>query len=410
MADASKNPRGRVIVVGGSLAGLMVGNLLHRQGWDVHVYERVRDELSGRGAGIVTHPELFEALKRAGVTVDSTIGVEVFSRVTFARDGGVVGERPLRQVVTGWGRLYRLLLEVFPREQYHAGRALAAIEQGADAVTALFEGGERATGSLLIGADGIRSTVRGFFLPRVRPQYAGYVAWRGLAHESAFSRSTHDALFPRFAFCLPPREQMLGYPIAGAGDTTEPGRRRFNFVWYRPADENRELRRLLTDDDGRFFPEGIAPHLVSARIIAEMRADAERILSPQFAEVVRLTEQPFIQPIYDLESPRIAFGRVALVGDAAFVARPHCGLGVSKAGGDAMALADALAKAGGVDAALAAFNEERCRFGAAVVTHARRLGAYMQAQLKTPEERAMAERYRTPEVVMRETAVPLSCA
>ena len=49
--------------------------------------------------------------------------------------------------------------------------------------------------------------------------------------------------------------------------------------------------------------------------------------------------QPFLQPIYDLDSPRMAFGRVALLGDAAFVARPHVGMGVTKAGDDAMALA-----------------------------------------------------------------------
>ena len=69
-----------------------------------------------------------------------------------------------------------------------------------------------------------------------------------------------------------------------------------------------------------------------------MRADAERLLGPQFRQVVKMIDEPILQPIYDLESPHIAFGRVAIIGDAAFVARPHVAAGVSKAADDAAAL------------------------------------------------------------------------
>lgn len=199
---------------------------------------------------------------------------------------------------------------------------------------------------------------------------------------------------------------MLGYPIAGEDDATEPGRRRFNFVWYRPADAERELKRLLTDASGEHHPDGIPPQRVDERIIAEIRAIAERTLAPQFAEVVRLTERPFFQPIYDLASARLAFGRIALLGDAAFVARPHCGMGVTKAAGDAAALATLLDDSDvPVPAALRAYDAQRRGFGDRVIAHARHLGAYMQAQLRTDQERAMAERYRTTDTVLRETAV-----
>ncbi len=73
-----------------------------------------------------------------------------------------------------------------------------------------------------------------------------------------------------------------------------------------------------------------------------MRAAAERLLAPQFREVVRMIDEPILQPIYDLETPRMAFGRVAIIGDAAFVARPHVAAGVAKAADDAAALATAL--------------------------------------------------------------------
>jgi 2-polyprenyl-6-methoxyphenol hydroxylase-like FAD-dependent oxidoreductase len=101
----------------------------------------------------------------------------------------------------------------------------------------------------------------------------------------------------------------------------------------------------------------------------------------------------------------MAFDRVALLGDAAFVARPHCGMGVTKAAGDAMALVKALRAHDTVPAALEGYSAERVQVGAAIVQHARHLGAYMQAQLKDETDRQMAERYRTPEAVMRETAV-----
>jgi 2-polyprenyl-6-methoxyphenol hydroxylase-like FAD-dependent oxidoreductase len=139
-----------------------------------------------------------------------------------------------------------------------------------------------------------------------------------------------------------------------------------------------------------------------------MRADAETKLAPQFAELVRKTVQPILQPIFDLESTRLAFGRVAVLGDAAFVARPHCGMGVTKAAEDAVVLSDALQSHTQLGDALANYEKKRLRFGREVVEHARNLGAYMQAQVKSPAEQAMAERYRTIEAVMAETAVTRS--
>ena len=66
------------LVIGGSLGGLFAANLLLRQGWDVHVYEHSRSDLVGRGAGIITHPELFTCLERIGITTDASFGVDVY--------------------------------------------------------------------------------------------------------------------------------------------------------------------------------------------------------------------------------------------------------------------------------------------------------------------------------------------
>jgi 2-polyprenyl-6-methoxyphenol hydroxylase-like FAD-dependent oxidoreductase len=247
--------------------------------------------------------------------------------------------------------------------------------------------------------------VREQYLADLAPCYAGYVCWRALIDEQAISPAVHRDLFDCLAFCLPPGEQMLGYPVAGLHEDLRPGHRRYNFVWYRPADEHTELRRLLTDASGTTHVMSIPPPLIHPHVVEEMRAAAASNLAPQFREMVRLAAHPFIQPIYDLESPRMAFGRVAILGDAAFVARPHVGAGVAKAAQDAAALADALTATDDIEAALKRFETARVDVGRRIIERARHLGAYMQAHRRTAAERLQAERHRTPEAVMAETAL-----
>jgi 2-polyprenyl-6-methoxyphenol hydroxylase-like FAD-dependent oxidoreductase len=386
---------------------LFAANLLLRAGWDVEVFERVGEVLAERGAGIVTHDELFDALKRAGATIDATIGCETLSRVTLDRDGRVIAELPLRQILTAWGRIYRLLKDVFPAGHYHFDKSLERIEQDDQAAVARFSDGTSAAGDLLIGADGIRSTVRAQFLPEVKPAYAGYVAWRGLADESSLSAAARRVLSDRMGFGLPPGEQMLTYLVAGRNNTTRLGERRYNFVWYRPADEKTGLPALFTDAAGHRYQQNIPPDRIKPEVIADMHAAAERLLAPQFVEVVRATADPFFQPIYDLESPRLVFGRVAILGDAAFVARPHVGLGVTKAAGDAAALADALAQhESDLNLALHQYEASRVNFGKSIVAHARDLGAGIGNARATGDRPGLVEHMRRPEVIMREIAVP----
>lgn len=394
----------RILVAGGSLGGLFAANLLLRAGHDVHVYERVADELEGRGAGIVTHPELLASLRRAGVVIDDTLGVRVQERITLDRAGVRVATHDLPQVFTAWGRLYLALRSVFPSERYHNGKHVESFTQDARGVAVRFSDGSGAQGDLLVAADGFRSSVRQVLAPHGSPRYAGYVAWRGLVDEARLSQRVRRDIFPYFAFGLPPGEQMVAYPVAGPGHVTTPGLRRYNFVWYRPADAE-ALRDLLTDATGKCWPDGIPPPLIRSEVLARARQAALDVLAPQFAEVVEKTEGLFFQPIFDLESERLAFGRIALLGDAAFVARPHCGMGVTKAAGDAEALVAALDGQADVEAALRDYESARVPYGSFIVDHARHLGAYMQAQLATATEIAMAERYRTPEAVMRDTAI-----
>jgi 2-polyprenyl-6-methoxyphenol hydroxylase-like FAD-dependent oxidoreductase len=398
MPPASRRPR--ALVIGGSLAGLTAANLLLRRGWDVELFEQTAERLEGRGAGIITHPALFEVLRRIGITVDDTIGVAIEGRIVVDCAGSVIGRLPLPQVVSTWGRLYVPLRAAFPADRYHQGVTFERMTRSADSVVAHFADGSSAQGDLLIGADGLRSAVRACVLPEVQPLYTGYIAWRGLVDENALSPGTHRDLIPHLGFCLRPREHMTGYPVAGFTNSTRPGERCYNFVWYRAADEASELPRLCTDSQGRVHDKAMPPPLIRAEVVDGMRKAAAS-LAPQYAEVAHKTRQPFFQAIFDLESPAITFDRVALVGDAAFVARPHCGMGTTKAACDALCLAQLLEETGDdVPAALARYQAERARYGAGVVAHGRELGAHLEGH-----DTAEARYFHSPEGVMTRIAI-----
>jgi 2-polyprenyl-6-methoxyphenol hydroxylase-like FAD-dependent oxidoreductase len=395
----------RILIAGGSLGGLLAANMLLRDGHDVHVLEKACGSLDGRGAGIVTHAALMEGLARAGVTVDESIGVKVASRVALDPSGDCVAQLPMPQILTSWSRLYALLRDAFPDERHHGGSAVRDVAQDERAVQVTCESGATFDGDLLIASDGIRSVVRAQLLPDTTPRYAGYFAWRGVCDETALSERTLQTVFDHFAFGLPQGEQLIGYPVAGPGNATGRGQRRFNFVWYRPADEDGMLRDLMTDIDGQHHPHGIPPHRVAPAHVDAMREAAHRLLAPQFAEILDKTAQPFLQPIYDVASPRLVFDRVALMGDAAFVARPHVGMGVTKAAEDAMALSDAIRMREGTPAALVEFEARRLIAGQQVVERGRKLGAYMQAQGRAGSSNDVA---RDAHAVLRETAIDLA--
>jgi 2-polyprenyl-6-methoxyphenol hydroxylase-like FAD-dependent oxidoreductase len=118
-------------------------------------------------------------------------------------------------------------------------------------------------------------------------------------------------------------------------------------------------------------PAGLVPD----KLVAEIHDAAVRELHPRFAELVGATTDPFVQVIVDVAAPRMAFGRACLLGDAAFVVRPHTAAATAKAAADSTALAEALTSGPGEpEAALRRWEANRLEQGHGLVAHGIALG------------------------------------
>jgi 2-polyprenyl-6-methoxyphenol hydroxylase-like FAD-dependent oxidoreductase len=349
------------------------------------VFERNPDELSGRGAGISTHPELHEAMQALGVPFDNSMGISIDTVVFLDHDGRTYDTRETVRIMSSWGRIFRSLRDLLPADSYRLGMSLRHVEQDESGVTAVFADGSRERGDLLVGADGGRSTVREQFLPEPQPSYAGYVAWRAMLDEGDVPPAIHAEIFERYTYCLPPGELFLGYPVPGRDNETEPGKRAYNIVWYRPTTPEK-LADFCTDASGKNHGTTIAPPLIRPDVIAWIKAETRALVAPQVAEIFERDPRPFFQPIFDLDTSRIVFGRAALLGDAAFLMRPHPGAGTTKGALDAACLADAIA-AHGIDEGLALYQRQQGAFGSGIVRQSRRDGSYLSDQLKPRAER-----------------------
>ncbi len=402
--NSSRRRKRRAVIIGGSMSGLFSAAFLRQIGWDADVYERSRVELVGRGAGITGHPELFEALEASGAGTER-LGIEVPRRIAIDREGRITDERPLRQILTSWDRMQRLLRATIDERRYHLGRNFERVDQDERGVRVQFSDGGVEHADILIGGDGIRSSVRAQLAPDIQPAYAGYYIWRGAPNEADLAPETLASIYPLFTFYFPPRQQVITYPIAGFDDDLTPGKRRFNFIWYRVANAA-QLREMNVDENGVQHEYSVPPPLIRKDLIAGMHRDARDILPPAQLDALMKIKQPFITPIYDFTAPSIVFGRVAMVGDAAANARPHMGFGMAKAATDAQALARQLRDNEDIDSALRAYNAERQPIGNQIVLHGRRLGCHLGVDLKTEDDRRMHALLQSDSAMLDWIAVP----
>src|SRR5258708_11564560 len=177
----------KAVVAGGSVGGLFIGNILLQQGWAVEIFERAASGLESRGAGIAGHAELTAILKTIGVSSDRPPGIDVSGRVAFDRHGNQLASVDYPQYLTSWSSLFNLLYSALPPQRYHLGVELLDIRQTDHGAMVLLSSGEQVAADLVVGADGIRSRVRGLLAPHIVPSYGGFFVWRGIMEETHLS-------------------------------------------------------------------------------------------------------------------------------------------------------------------------------------------------------------------------------
>jgi 2,6-dihydroxypyridine 3-monooxygenase len=368
----------RILVVGGSLGGLTAALTLRDLGHDVTIYERAATPLAGLGAGIVLNPLTVRYLvERSGIDL-TTISIASNWVRYLAADGSIAHERQTSYRFSSYNALYRGLLDQLPSERYCLATPIVGHTQQPNMITAEFADGSHQQADLLVWAVGIRSTGRRLICPNAQLEYAGYVAWRGTVGADELG-SAANRFADAITYYVLPQGHMLVYPIpvvdrAGASGT------QLNWLWYQNVAAGAALNTLLTDASGVQRDVSVPAGMVNATARDTLHDDASQLPLP-LAELVRNTAQPFIQAIMDLEPAHMVDGRACIMGDAAFVARPHAAAGTAKAAADAWALSAALAAhPTNVAAALAQWETQQIALGRNIVARTRAAGERVQFQ------------------------------
>lgn len=371
MSDFSASAH-RIAVAGGSIGGLFAAAMLHRLGHDVTLYEKSVHGLRTRGAGLVAQDEIFTALDAAGVPPATVPGVTSVERITLDLRGAIRYRERAEQTQLSWDRLYDGLRGVIPDSRYVLDSPVTGVRAGVDVIS-FTAGNERYETDLLVGADGAHSHVRRFIAPGGgEPAYVGYAIWRGLIPEDLVPAGAADTLFRRMTFYTGPGEHALGYLVPGPEGQTQPGSRRYNWVWYRSM-SSEDLSTLMTAAGRSSTSTSLAPGQTPADVATQLSEAARHRLPPQFAEVVAMEPRPFLQGVLDYVAPRLVRDRAVLLGDAAAVVRPHTAMGAAKAAGDALALTRAL-HSSPIDAALVSYGEQRLPVARDIARYGMRLG------------------------------------
>jgi 2,6-dihydroxypyridine 3-monooxygenase len=365
-----------VIVMGGSLGGLTAALVLRDAGCDVRLFERSSSALQARGAGIAALDATLRYLtERGGYRPEDVCSSTGWIR--FLRpDGSIQHEQRHRYRFSSWNTIYRALLPLLDAGRYLLGHEVVAFDQpDTGGVGVTLADGSRARADLLVCADGVSSAARARLFPEVAPSYAGYVAWRGTLPERSLSPATRKAFDDAIIYQVLADSHILVYPIPALDGSLAEGDRLINMVWYVNVAAGAELDRLMTGRDGIRRGVSLPPGAATGQAVAAMRRRAADVFAAPIAEVATRVAEPFVQVIYDIEVPRMASGRVCLVGDAAFAVRPHAAAGTAKAADDGWALAEELTAAGGdVPAALAVWERRQLEVGRRLLARTRDIG------------------------------------
>lgn len=370
-----------VLIVGAGIGGLTTALALRRAGIGVSVYEQA-PALTEVGAGLTLGSNASLILQHLGLgAVLKDLGV-VPGRgaVKDYRNGRVLVDIPrgatqVERFGAPYCQIHRhdlhqaLVAAVRSADPdcLHLGCSLVDFGQDDTGVTALFANGQTARGDVLIGCDGIRSTVRARLFGVEDPRFTGYVAWRGLV---PIERLTASMLVPDSAIWIGPGHFLTRYKI-----------RRGELLNY-----------IAIARTKNWVEEGWSVRSTVEALLSEFR-DFE----PAARSILMATppNQCFKWGIFDRDPlPTWTTGRVTLLGDAAHPATPFLGQGAAMALEDALVLARALVAAASIPEALARYEQARLARANFVLVASRENGSNLTT---TDPDRYDAETHQNEE-------------
>ena len=313
-----------IAVIGGGIGGLAAALSLLREGFDVHVYEQVPVKREV-GAGFVLTPNATRLLYHFGLTEKvQAIGVAIDAfRQRRWQDGRTLLRAPLAvppgqlpmTYTSHRADVLSVLTEALPGERVHAGHRLSALSDHGDHVELQFDNGVRGQADIVIGADGIHSTVRGLLFGPEKPRYTGCVAYRGLV---PIERLAHLDLPVESQLWLGPGAHFVHYPVHAG--------KLLNFACL--VDREAWTKESWTEPGD--------PADVRAFFAA---------WHPQVRTILSALDETFVWGLFDRAPlPRWSVNRVTLLGDACHPMLPFMAQGAAQAIEDAATLAAVLAK------------------------------------------------------------------
>jgi 5-methylphenazine-1-carboxylate 1-monooxygenase len=359
-----------IAIIGSGIGGLTAALKLHAQGFRPCVYEAVA-ELKPLGVGIAIHPygvkELADLglegkLAKNSVVATDSLYFSRFGQQIYAdkigRPAGFNHSPHLVHRGTLQMMLYDAVVERLGRDAVMLGHACVGITQDDDGVTVQLKEGragaeiEPIRADVVIGADGVRSTVRAALHPELgRPHYSGITLWRGVTRAKPY----HSGGAILHAGTV--NSKLIIYPILNDVEGTD--LTLTNWVIELPGSPD------IPEDWDRIGDLAQIEHAFD-----ECRLDFLDVPA-----LLRNADLVYEFPMVDHEPlPRWSFGRVTLLGDAAHAMYPRGGSGSNQALVDARVLAECLARISDPAAALRVYEDERREKANAVVLANRREG------------------------------------
>ncbi|EAW13490.1 FAD binding domain protein [Aspergillus clavatus NRRL 1] len=342
-----------VIIIGGSVAGLLQGLQLKRHGSNVTVLEQdPSKDRHSHESGVSIGPSVMALLDRYDATGRPAAIPTEFMSAAWRRRLRVANIRSAHNM-SNWGCLYLILRANFdglasaavpkppaPRPgdgavQYRPGQKVTGVRydraQGLVHVSFV----DVTTGAVgevsarqVIAADGVHSTVRQLLQVPTRKEYAGYIAWRGTVPEKLLSPQTVEYFFNRLNFTLLRGTYFISYLIPTESGHVEPGNRLLNWVWYFFVPEGSpEMQLIFTDIHGKVHTNTVPRGLVNPAVWQAQLARYLPQMTAPLAEAVSLTSRVFVTKVGEAQctTPSIFDGRLVLVGDAFTGFRSHLG-------------------------------------------------------------------------------------